>query len=262
MDNGNAKPLVSVVMPAYNAARTIQESIDSVIAQSYEHWELIIIDDHSTDNTMQIAKQATNENTRIRYFANAKNKGVALSRNKGIQEAKGEYVAFLDSDDLWHPDKLKNQIAFMKQNNATISYTATAYINNGIRSDFVLRAEKQLTRKNLLKRNIMSCSSVMVSREMMLKHLFPERKEKIHEDLVSWLNILNKVGIAYGLDEPLLTYRMSRNTKSSGRLTSAIMTLNAYRCVGYNFIVSCLMTLRYAKHSLSKRYLIKAGAQI
>ena len=260
MNSDNAQPLVSVIMPAFNAAQTIQESIDSVIAQSYDHWEIIVIDDKSTDTTSQIIKQAAQACPRIRFFTNTKNAGVATSRNKGIQEAKGAYIAFLDSDDLWHPDKLKNQIAFMKQNNAAISYTATAYINNEIRSNYVLRAERQLTRTNLLKRNIMSCSSVMVKREIMRKHLFPIRKEVIHEDIVSWLNILNEVGIAYGLNEPLLIYRMANNTKSSGRITSAIMTLNAYRCVGYNFIVSCLMTLRYAKHSISKRYLIKAGS--
>jgi len=258
--NGKNAPLVSVIMPAYNAQATIQESIDSVIAQSFPEWELIIINDCSKDETWDLIQKATEKDSRIHPLANERNIGVAATRNRAIQEAKGEYVAFLDSDDLWHADKLKKHLAFIKENDASISYTATAYLRNGVRSDYVLRAVKKFTRRDLLKRNIMSCSSMIVKRDLMLRHLFPICKEKIHEDYVAWLNALEEVGIAYGLDKPLLIYRLSDNTKSSGRITSAIMIFNAYRSAGYNIISSCFLALRYAKHSISKRYMIKTGS--
>jgi len=251
---------VSIIMPAYNAAVTIEESIQSVIAQTYPHWELLIIDDGSTDTTLKIIKQAADNDIRIRIFLNKNNQGVAASRNEGIKKANGEYIAFLDSDDLWHKDKLKKHLSFIKENNAIISYTATAYIRNGIPSNYVLRAVNKFTRSDLMKRNIISCSSVVVKREVMLRYLFPVHYKKIHEDFVSWQNILTEVEVAYGLDEPLLTYRMSTDTKSSKRITSAIMTFNAYRCVGYNIIISFFLTLRYTKHSMSKRYMIRTGS--
>jgi len=253
------QPLISVVMPAYNAEQTIQESINSVINQTYTNWEILIIDDKSIDNTSQIIKQAAVKSSRIRIFAHLQNKGVAASRNKGIKEAKGSYIAFLDSDDLWHPNKLIKQLAFMKKNNAAISYTATAYMKDDTRSRFILRAEKQLNRKNLLKNNIMSCSSVMVKNEIIRNNLFPEQESLIHEDFTSWLNILKDHGCAYGLDEPLLTYRISGSSKSASRVTSAIMIFNAYHRAGYNMLKSLLLTLQYIKHSITKRYMIKVG---
>ena len=149
----------------------------------------------------------------------------------------------------------------MKENNAVISYTATAYIKNGVRSDYVLRAEKQLTCKELLKGNIMSCSSVMVKHETMLRHMFPIKSFRLHEDVATWFSVLQEEKYAYGLNEPLLIYRMSGSSKSAGRIASAAMTYNAYRVMGYNAVSSFLFTLRYAVHSISKRYKIKAGVQ-
>lgn len=253
--------LVSVVMPSYNTAGTVEESIQSVLSQSYANWELIVVDDHSADATAEIIKRTAGRDPRVRLFINERNLGAAAARNRGIHEAAGDYIAFLDSDDLWHKDKLKNQLAFMQDNGADISYTATAYIKNGIRSNYVLRAEKKLTYKNLLKGNIMSCSSVMVTRDTMRRNLFPARVFRIHEDYAAWLLIVREKGFACGLDEPLLIYRMSGNSKSSGRTASAAMNYNAYRVTGYNFFLSFLFTLRYTKHSISKRYKIKAGAR-
>lgn len=113
--------LVSVIMPSWNTGKFIAESIQSVIDQTYENWELIIVDDCSTDNTDAVVAKFTDK--RIRYFKNEKNSGAALSRNRALREAKGEWIAFLDSDDLWNPDKLEHQINFMNEHGYTLSYT-------------------------------------------------------------------------------------------------------------------------------------------
>lgn len=113
--------LVSVIMPSWNTSNFIAESIQSVIDQTYENWELIIVDDCSTDNTDEVVAEFTDK--RIRYFKNEKNSGAALSRNRALREAKGEWIAFLDSDDLWNPDKLEHQINFMNEHGYTLSYT-------------------------------------------------------------------------------------------------------------------------------------------
>lgn len=113
--------LVSVIMPSWNTSNFIAESIQSVIDQTYENWELIIVDDCSTDNTDEVVARFTDK--RIRYFKNEKNSGAALSRNRGLREARGEWIAFLDSDDLWSPKKLEYQISFMNEHGYTLSYT-------------------------------------------------------------------------------------------------------------------------------------------
>ena len=112
--------LVSIIMPTYNCARFIRESIDSVLAQTYTNWELIIVDDSSTDNTAEMI--ANFNDPRIHYLRNEQNEGAALTRNKALRAVKGRYIAFLDSDDLWHPDKLERQIAFMEQNGYAFTY--------------------------------------------------------------------------------------------------------------------------------------------
>ena len=238
-------------MPAYNAEKTIKASINSVLAQTYENWELIVINDASRDLTLNEIPP----DPRIIVLTNEKNSGIAKSRNLGISHAKGDMLAFLDSDDIWHADKLAGQLDFMEKTGAAISYTATAYMNaEGKMYGYVLRAEKKLRYKDLLKRNLMSCSSVMVRRCVMLP--FPETGE-MHEDYAVWLAIVRKIGCAYGLDEPLLIYRIARGSKSGKRISSAMMIFRSYRQVGYMSFQAGLLTLRYALHSIAKRVSIK-----
>jgi len=249
-------PKVSIIMPAYNAEKTIGASIGSVLDQTFSDWELIVIDDASNDRTAEIVQQLAEDDRRVILLANKKNGGISFSRNRGIDHAMGEWLAFLDSDDLWRGDKLEKQLRFIGETGAVISYTGTAYISNdGVMSDYTLKAERAFTYKELLRRNLMSCSSVMVRRDVMVP--FPDGRE-IHEDYVVWLSLLRTVDCAYGLDEPLLVYRMTEGSKSSGRIASAQMTYHAYRhpLVGYGRVVAALLTLRYAGHSIWKRFRI------
>ena len=250
-----ANAVVSIIMPAYNAERTIKASIASVLAQTYADWQLIIINDASTDATAEIARKAAEEDGlgRVILLTNEVNSGISASRNRGIRQAKGIWLAFLDSDDLWREDKLEKQLHFMEECGAVISYTATAYMNaEGRQYDYILPTVKRLSYKQLLKRNLLSCSSVMVRRDAMAtENPFPQGR--LHEDYAVWLDIVKKAGHAHGLNEPLLVYRMAKGSKSSARLSSAAMTYAAYRQHGFGKPTAALLTLRYAVHSISKR---------
>jgi len=265
----NNMSVISIIMAAYNVEKTILESINSVRAQTYSNWELIIIDDCSTDSTSDIVKIVASSNglnnneyvPQINLLKNVCNLGVSEARNVGINAAKGEWVAILDSDDIWREDKLEKQMQFIKETNADISYTSTSYIDvEGVASRYILHAERELSYKDLLKKNIMSCSSVIVRKEIIKQYPFMDTTGQgitLHEDYASWLKILQENKNAYGLDEPLLTYRLSKSSKSGGRIRSGLMTFNTYRHVGFGQAASILLTLRYAIHSISKRFFIK-----
>ena len=135
--------LVSIVMPSYNCEQYIEASIKSVISQSYKNWELLIVDDHSTDRTVDIIRSFKNE--RIKLFRNEVNSGAAISRNLALREAKGKWIAFLDSDDLWLPTKLEEQLQFMSDNNYGFSYTDYRVVTNGMLSNKVITAPNKMT---------------------------------------------------------------------------------------------------------------------
>jgi len=245
-------------MPAYNAEKTIALSIDSVISQTYDSWELIVVDDASSDTTAQIVCTLATSDSRIRLLTNKRNKGVANARNLGVKHAYGEWVAFLDSDDCWCNSKLQQQLDFMSETSAKISFTSTSYVNeNNICSNYVLHVKRKIGYRDLLKANVMSCSSVIACRDLLLRYPFPEGN--LHEDYAVWLQILKEVAYAYGLDKPLLRYRMSDSSKSGNRVKSAGMIYRAYRKAGYNAVLSALLALRYGLHSVSKRFHIRRG---
>ena len=140
--------MVSIITPAYNSEKYIAETILSVLAQSYQNWEMIIIDDSSTDKTAEIISSFQEKDSRIKYIYNSTNKGSAYSRNVALQKAKGKWIAFLDSDDLWHPKKLEKQIEFMKKNNYHFSYTNYCEIDeNSKEKGILISGPKTITEK-------------------------------------------------------------------------------------------------------------------
>lgn len=248
-----ANNYISIVMPAYNAEKTIEDSIKSVINQSYSDFELIIIDDCSTDSTSRIIERIAKEDSRIAFYKNPKNSGVSNTRNRAISLAKGEWIAFLDSDDLWAKNKLEKQLTFIRNiPDAVLSYTSSRFIDadNKIYS-FEMHAKYKIAFKELLKRNLISCSSVIVKADVIKNIKMPG--DYMHEDYYTWLTLLKKYKFAYGLDLPLLTYRLSNNSKSSSRFKSAVMIFRTYEAIGFNKIVSFGFTLFYSIHSFSKR---------
>ena len=244
---------VSVIMPAYNAERYIKESIESVLAQTYSDWELIIVDDSSQDRTQDIATQFSSKNERIHVLRNETNQGVAKSRNRGVAEATGEWIAFLDSDDIWDTQKLEKQLKLTEIHpDAALTYTSSSFMTaTGERYSFILHAEPIFTYKDLLHRNLLSCSSVMAKRNWMLRYPFPSGE--LHEDYAVWLQMLRELPCAYGVDEPLLIYRLSNTSKSSNRVKSGQMIYRSYRQTGCGVISSVCLTLRYLPYSIGKR---------
>lgn len=244
---------VSVVMPAYNAGQYIEQTIRSALNQTWTDFELIVVDDCSQDRTAEIVYRIAEEDPRIIPLKNIRNSGVSVSRNTGVSKARGEWIAFLDSDDLWREDKLEKQLAFLEAHpDAVLSYTASAFMDEeGHRYGYVMEVEEVMTYRKLLRRNLISCSSVMVRRDVISR--YPMGGDRMHEDYSAWLLILREVRCAYGLNEPLLIYRLRRGSKSGSKFHSAGLIFRSYRYVGYSVLDAALLMLGYVPHSLSKR---------
>lgn len=245
--------LVSIIMPAYNCGKYISEAIQSVIKQTYDNWELIIINDCSTDDTQNIIKDFQNRDNRIRAYKNDKNSGVSETRNKGISEAKGEWVAFLDGDDIWDEKKLDEQIKCAQKNNAGFIFTGAAYIDeNGKKYRGIFNVPEKVSYKKLLKQNVISCSSAMVKRFYFIDFNIKMENDSIHEDFCVWLKILRIADFAYGINEPLLIYRITGKSKSGNKIKSLKMAYKTYIYAGINPIKACWFMFFYIVKNIKK----------
>ncbi|WP_186424217.1 glycosyltransferase family 2 protein [Lacrimispora celerecrescens] len=251
--------MTSIIMPAYNAERYIEESIKSILYQTCTDWELIIIDDCSNDQTSNICKSYTERIENILYFRNPSNKGVAESRNRGVTLAHGEWIAYIDSDDCWHPKKLELQLRLAAEKQACFIFTGSTFINEySVSLEYCLQVPLEIRYKELLKQNIISCSSVLINRELMLRYPM-ENGSKMHEDFAVWLKVLQNEKIsAHGIDQPLLIYRISSDSKSGNKIKAGIMTYRVYRHIGIPIIPASYYWICYFFRSLNKyKHLIK-----
>ena len=204
--------LVSIIMPSYNTAGYISKSIESVLAQTHKNWELLIVDDCSSDNTDEIVRPYLSD-ARIKYFKNEHNSGAAISRNRALREAKGKWVAFLDSDDLWLPEKLEKQIRFMVDNSYAFTFTDYSMTLNGIRRPYVYTAPNVITKHKLKDYCYFSTITVMYDRERVgLIQIEPVKK---NNDYAMWLRIIEKTR-CYRLPECLSIYNKHDGSISSG----------------------------------------------
>ena len=212
--------LVSIIMPSYNTAKFISETIESVLEQTYTNWELIIVDDCSTDNTDEVVKSFLSDN-RIKYIKNEKNSGAAVSRNRALREAKGKWIAFLDSDDLWLPVKLEKQIAFMKENDYHFSYTNYVEINEAsIPNGRFITGPKRITKRGMYNYCWMGCLTVMYDAETV--GLIQIADIKKNNDYAMWLKICKK-SECYLLDEVLAMYRRGRTGSISSHSVKTLI---------------------------------------
>lgn len=221
------KDKVSIITPLYNGEDFIKYAVESVLKQTYKNWELIIINDCSTDNSGEIIERYAKEDTRIKILENKKNSGVIKTRNKGIEAASGRYIAFLDSDDMWHEEKLEKQINFMKKNEAEISCTEYARVDKNNNEKKLIKVEKIITYKMLLKTNMMGCLTVIYDTEKIGKKYFENAKKS--EDYILWLSIVKEVKKAYGLRETLGYYRVLDNSRSSNKIEVVKFQWSIYR---------------------------------
>jgi len=216
MDN-KKEELVSIIMPAYNCGDFIGATLDSVINQSYKNWEVIIVDDCSTDNTADVVQEYIKKDNRIKYHKLEKNSGAAVARNKAVDLASGKYMAFLDSDDVWFPEKLTKQIGFMEQND--YGFTCTSYTKIDEQGEYLNRtivAQPKRDYDGVLK----TCpgnSTVVYNAEKLGKFKIPDIKKR--NDYVMWLQVIKKEKYLYGIEEPLGSHRIrtegiSSNNKS------------------------------------------------
>ena len=215
MSEKYVKGLVSVIMPAYNAEKYIMQAIDSVLSQTYKSIEIIVIDDCSTDRTKEKVLKYSNV-PNVFYCKAEVNNGVAAARNLGISKAKGQYIAFLDSDDVWVPTKIERQIQIMSETKTPLAFTAIEYINSESERIKGKRAIKERVTYKLLQKNTMiATSSVVVDRNIVGDFVFPNRKTC--EDYSLWLQILKEYGDAIGIDEALVQYRILATSLSSNK---------------------------------------------
>lgn len=246
-------PLVSIIMPAYNSSATLGESIQSVVSQTFGDWELLVIDDCSQENLYSIVESFND--SRIHFIRLSRNSGVAAARNRGIQEAKGRYIAFLDSDDLWHPEKLEKQLHFMEKNGYAFTYTWYSQFK-----DIPTKTIRLITTKScvsydeLLYGNDIGLLTVMIDYRKLPNLQMPLVH---HEDYITWLNILRDDNIiAYALNEDLALYRISNHSLSSNKFACLNWTWKIYRENQHiSFLKSCYIMLFYIAKSIKKHYL-------
>ncbi len=254
-DNAEKSELISVIMPAYNATKTIRQSIDSVLNQTYRNIELLVADDVSSDDTFDLVQEIAKQDDRIICYRNEKNLGASLNRHNCIQKAKGNLIAFLDCDDIWEPDKLEKQIKLMKD--ADIVYTGSAFIDSdGNRFDWTMQVPETVTYKELLRQNIISNSSALTKKDLFIES--ETVKDGIHEDFACWLGMLKNGAKAIGINEPLLIYRLSPKSKSGNKFKSAIMNYKTYRTVGINPFSALFYESAYLLNGIKKyKHLVK-----
>ena len=250
--------LVSVIMPSYNTGKYIGKSIESVINQTYSNWELIIVDDCSDDDTEEVVSVFKDE--RIKYFKNAFNSGAAISRNRALREAKGRWIAFLDSDDIWKPAKLEKQLDFMQCNNYFFSYTNYEELDeSGKHTGIKVTGPKKITKAGMYNYCWPGCLTVMYDAEYI--GVIQIANIMKNNDYAVWLKVCKKAD-CYLLDECLAEYRRGRNGSIS---TNSIKTMigwhyKLYReAEDYDIIRSVLGTLRNVVFGIYKkmRYVVK-----
>lgn len=238
-------PLISIITPAYNAEHFITDAIDSVLEQTYAHWEMIIVDDCSTDNTVEKIELSMKQDDRISFFGLTENLGSAIARNTAINMAKGRYIAFLDSDDIWFPEKLEKQLRFMQENNIAFSFTEYMRIKgDGTELNANIKAPRSIGYEGLLKHCVIGCLTVMLDKEKIGKVHMIELRAR--QDYVLWLNITKQGFLAYGIPEVLAKYRVGKSSISSNKLKMLRINWNVYRRIEkQGFVKSAWCLLNY-----------------
>lgn len=224
-----SQPLVSIIVPVYNAERFIEETIASVQAQTYENWELILVDDVSSDNSALLITQMQKDDKRIKLIFLEKNSGAAIARNKGLANADGRYISFLDADDIWLSAKLEKQVGFMQQGGYGFSFTSYEYANSdGVGTGKIATVPGSLGYREALKDTVIFTSTVMfdvdihAKKSLMMSNVYSE-------DTALWWSILAGGYVAYGLNQKLVLYRRSFGTLSSNKLEAVYRTWLLYR---------------------------------
>ena len=243
--------LVSIITPSYNSSRFIEECVGSVLSQTYVNWEMLIVDDYSADNSLQILKKYNDK--RIQLIELDKNVGASESRNVAIRKAKGKYIAFLDSDDLWEPQKLEKQISFMETEDIAFSFSTYQPMSDDESKLYsIIHAPKIVTYSSYLKKTIIGCLTVVIDREKTGGFEMPNIRSS--HDMALWLLIMRRGFDAYGLDENLARYRIVSTSNTANKWRAAKDVWKVYRQFEkLSFFYSIWCFLNYAFNAIIKR---------
>jgi teichuronic acid biosynthesis glycosyltransferase TuaG len=244
--------LVSIVTPVYNAEKYLEATLDSVLKQTYLDWEhLLVIDANTSDRSLEIAKRYAGRDPRYRILQSPNYKGVANNRNAGIDTSRGQYIAFLDADDLWLPEKLTTQIKFMNETKTPMScHEFTPIDNNGHKSGPTRTVPQEIKFDTLLEDNAIGCTTAMLRRDFLGNRRFQQIK---HEDFALWLTLLRDGAVAKGIQKELALYRVTGSSLSGNKLKSAIWRWKVYRFIGLPLGYCLQLMAKYALYSLGKR---------
>jgi len=253
-------PLISVIIPAFNSGKYLRKAVESVLNQTVlinqkVRLEILILDDASNDSTNMAAEKLCAQHHQIKYFRNQENLGAAETRNRGFTLAEGEYMAFLDADDIWLESKLERQLSLMEGRNLDVCYTGYSFINyQGIPFGKPYRVPENLSLKRLINENVIGCSTVL-ARKSAIQGL-QMRKEYAHEDYVFWMELMQKGRRFGGIKEPLSLYRMAKNSRSNNKMKSALARWRIYRdFLKLNVFSATASFISYAVRGFRKYYL-------
>ena len=240
---------VSIITPSYNCSSFVSETIGSILSQSFTDWELILVDDCSSDNSVEIIQSFVEFDPRIKLIKSSENSGAAVARNKGIESAKGRYITFLDSDDIWLQDKLEKQLSFMKTNQYSFTYAAYNKINEDGQVFERIGVPDRVSYSDLLKMCSIGCLTAMYDTEYFDKVYMPLIRKR--QDLGLWLRLLKKTDYAHGLNHALAQYRVREDSISANKASAAKYTWRLYRDVeGLNLFKAIYYFSHYAINGL------------
>jgi teichuronic acid biosynthesis glycosyltransferase TuaG len=248
--------LVSIITPTYNSEKFISASIQSVQAQTHCNWELIIIDDCSNDKTLEIVNKALQLDSRINLYSLDKNEGTGAARNIGVANSKGNYIAFLDSDDLWMPNKLESQLNFMKKNNLPFTFSFYECIDEeGLNMSIRKEAPKLTTYRKLFFCNYIGNSTAIYNAEILGK--IPIDKIRKRQDWMLWLTILKKIKVAQPIPEVLAYYRVRKNSISASKIELLKFNFNVYHHfhkMNYFVSLGCILLFIFTQLIIKPSY--------
>jgi len=236
--------LISIITPTYNCGEYIAKTIESVIAQTYQKWEMIIVDDCSSDNTREIVETYIKNESRIKYYCLENNSGAAVARTKAMELAEGQYMAFLDSDDIWMKNKLQLQLQFMKDKQHPFSCTAYEQIDeDGHKMDKIIKTIEKVDYNRLLLDCPVGNSTVMYDVSVMGKFKVPDIRKRNDDAL--WLQMLKKEKYIWGIPDVLMEYRIRKNSISSNKLKVIKYHWILYRDIEHLSVLRSLFHIFY-----------------
>ena len=245
--------IVSIITPSYNSEKFIKTCVESVIAQTYINWEMIIVDDASQDASKEKIILLSHNEPRIKTIFLDKNIGAAQARNIAIRQAKGQYIAFLDSDDLWESQKLEKQVSFMSKHKIGFSFTTYQLISeDGLHDLNIIKAPSKVTYPSYLKNTIIGCLTVVIDREKIGDFEMPDIRSS--HDMALWLQIMRGGVAAYGLDENLAKYRVVSSSNTGDKIKAAKDVWKVYRELEkLSFLYSFWCFVNYVFFAIKKR---------